>query len=109
MWCLTVATVGSKAADSWEGITHVYMFDLGFTAEQMKGPYPHILKLWMESSTVQYMITYRKPSFLWKRGFDLTLVTKLRVKQQGNKSGSHLAYFYRKPTAADVAAAASAQ
>ncbi len=94
-----------KAVESWEGITHVYMFDLGFTSEQLKGPYPHILKLWLQSSTVQYMITYRKPSFLWKRGFDLTLVTKLRVKQQGNKSGSHLAYFYRKQTAAEAEAA----
>lgn len=81
----------------------------------VKGPYPHILKLWEESSTAQHMISYRKPTFLWLRGFRLELVTKLsvrfclcscektllipslsQVKQQGNTAGSHCAYFYRK-------------
>ena len=63
---------------------------------RLQGPYPHILKLFCESDSVQYLISYRKPRFLWSRGFDLTLVTKLRVKQQGTHSGSHLAYFYKK-------------
>lgn len=85
-----------KTQESWEGITHIYMFDLGFPAEQRKGPYPHILKLWAESSTAKYLISYRKPSFLWQRGFNLKLVSRLRVKQQGAKAGSHLAYFYVK-------------
>jgi hypothetical protein len=85
-----------KSVESWEGITHIYMFDLGFPKDPLKGPYPNILKLWEESSTAQYLISYRKPQFLWQRGFNLELVTRLRVKQQGNKAGSHLAYFYRK-------------
>ena len=85
-----------KTAVSWEGITHIYMFDLGFPADPYKGPYPHILKLWEEARSAEYMISYRKPVFLWKRGFRLQLVTKLSVKQQGNAAGSHCAYFYRK-------------
>jgi hypothetical protein len=105
---------------SWEGITHIYMFDLGFPADPYKGPYPHILKLWEEARSAEYMISYRKPIFLWKRGFRLQLVTKLSVKQQGNAAGSHCAYFYRKirdeaappalpdPLAAQVAPAAVA-
>lgn len=87
-----------KAMASFEGITHIYMFDLGFPADPYKGPYPHILKLWCEAQSAQYLISYRKPHFLYQRGFDLQLVTKLRVKQQG-KGGSHLAYFYRKTPA----------
>jgi hypothetical protein len=98
-YCLSLIVL---VAATWEGITHIYMFDLGFPAEQYKGPYPHILKLWMESNTAQYLISYRNPRFLWQRGFNLTLVTKLRVKQQGNGGGSHLAYFYRKIEAAPV-------
>ena len=73
------------------------MFDLGFPKDQDKGPYPHILKLWCEASSARHLISYRKPYFLYQRGFDLTLVTKLRVKQQGNRAGSHMAFFYRKP------------
>ena len=64
--------------------------------QKRKGPYPHILKLWEESTTAEHMISYRKPTFLWLRGFRLQLVTKLSVKQQGNAAGSHCAYFYKK-------------
>ncbi len=85
-----------KTAVSWQGITHIYMFDLGFPADPYKGPYSHILKLWEEADSAEYMISYRKPIFLWQRGFNLQLVTKLSVKQQGNTAGSHCAYFYRK-------------
>jgi hypothetical protein len=85
-----------KTTSSWQGLTHIYMFDLGFPADQSKGPYPHILKLWLESTTAKYLISYRRPHFLWQRGFNLKLVNRLRVKQQGSKAGSHLAYFYEK-------------
>lgn len=74
------------------------------------------------------MISYRKPIFLWQRGFRLQLVTKLsvcffvgsafcfvcllrgdalvlQVKQQGNTAGSHCAYFYRKVKDDSAAAA----
>lgn len=80
------------------------MFDLGFPADPYKGPYAHILKLWDEAQSAQYLISYRKPIFLWMRGFDLELVAKLSVKQQGNTGGSHCAYFYRKVAGAAVPA-----
>jgi len=81
-----------QAMNRWSGITHVYMYDLGMP----DSVYIDLLRLWSESKSVVALVSYRKPNWLWRHGFDLCLLDKIKVKQQGAGAGSHTAYVYRK-------------
>ena len=78
--------------NSWDGITHVYSYDLGIP----KSVYSHLLRLWTQSSTVEWFVSFRRPDWLWKCGFDLDLIEKVLVKQQGTGGSNHTAYVYHK-------------
>ena len=81
-----------QTMNSWKGVTHVYSFDLGIP----ESVYSHLLRLWTESPSCQYLVSYRPPRWLWKCGFDLDLLDKMRVKQRGTGGSSHTAYVYQK-------------
>jgi len=81
-----------QAMNQWNGITHVYMYDLGMP----DSVYIDLLRLWSESKIVVALVSYRKPNWLWRRGFDLRLLDKVKVKQQGSGAGSHTAYVYER-------------
>ena len=81
-----------QAMNRWNGVTHVYMYDLGMP----DAVYIDLLRLWSESKSVVALVSYRKPNWLWRHGFDLCLLDKIKVKQQGVGAGSHTAYVYGK-------------
>ena len=70
---------------SWQGITHVYMYDLGFK----RHTWVQILRLWVTSTSTRWLVSYRTPKVLWQRGFDLKLLCSFYVKQQGKGAYGH--------------------
>jgi len=66
-----------QAMNHWNGVTHVYMYDLGMP----DSVYVDLLRLWTENKSVVALVSYRKPGWLWKRGFDLCLLDKIKVKR----------------------------
>ena len=88
---IEIQNIGVESMDSWEGITHVYMYDLGFKRDC----YYNMLRLWNESSTTRWMVSFRTPDLLWRRGFNLKLLCAPFVRQPGSSFG-HRCYIYEK-------------
>jgi len=71
-----------QAMNHWNGVTHVYMYDLGMP----DAVYIDLLRLWSESKSAMALVSYRKPKWLWRHGFDLCLLTFEKGKKKGSGS-----------------------